>query len=437
MRFNFLSTLSGALLVALTAMGCSAAAEEEETSDDAAITLEDGHKYFDRVQGDQLFLFREAEGSTFPYAPEELVGKNIVIHPLRADGTDGVMARATSVSTTSTHLVVRIRPLDLAEMAQATKNGDDTITIFRNPRVREVSQLPSAGQSVGGGGGGGGGGGIRTASRGPFDVELGLAPQNGTPSGLETNWPPVLSGFGTLTGNIAGYAMGYFTDQHFDFTPGLKAQWVGGRGLELSANFKLDTGFTLDVYAAAMAGAPVYEKVAGKDLLVLYRGGPVTLFQAPVLVGGVYSTVAVHAYVGCFANVEQKFHGTLKVSLGTTLSGSVLVQAGLSTPVDQWVVPGRTPFTATGHASGSFDVAQAAITPSVYCELPRVTVAVQPGGPLLEKLGGPQAYVGVVGRFYTSWDVEPGFRVQAVVGASVSPFGRYVSTEASFLTWRP
>jgi hypothetical protein len=242
---------------------------------------------------------------------------------------------------------------------------------------------------------------------------------------------------GTLTSTIFGGASTTFRDTEFSFEPGLSGRWIDGRGLELGAKLALSTQLHIDIDATLLVGKPVMERVGDQDLLAITSAGPVTLIDAPVLIGGVYATVGVRASVGCYARVEQHFKGTLNVDIGASVEGSALFEVSPSSASEDWISEGDVPFSADGHASVSFDPDEASATPSIYCELPRLQIFVQPGGRLLERIGGPSVYVATVGKFYASWDDGADVNVALVAGATVKPFGKQLTAEATLLTWRP
>jgi hypothetical protein len=415
--------IPGLLLVALAA-GCSGPVGGGE-SRKAALTLENGVRYLVKIDGDRVVLRRKVGEHYLPFDDKAFVGKNIVVYPSTVAGDDGIFARVTAIEPAADTITLRVRALQLDELAQAAKDGDDTLTIDRNPAV--MRSLPATLE----------GANHPTGSITPQSLDLNLSlglKTEGDSSGQPTvDWPPILGMSAGLTSNLIGAASATFDESDFSFTPGLTAKWVDD-GIQLGADMKLSAKFTATLRATALATAPIYETVEKQNLLVLVKGGPVTLFSAPVMVAGVYTTIEVRAQLGCYGRVEGRVAGKLSVDLGAGLSGSAAIKLGSG---DGLVSEGDIPFSATGHADASFEPEDASVSPSVYCEVPRVGVYLQPGGKIAQKLGGPSVYAAVVGKAYAAWDTEPNFKVQAVVGVTAEPLGHAIGAEATLLTWKP
>lgn len=430
--------LGGAFAVSALA-GCSGDGAAAAAANQAPLTLAEGHRYLVRIDGDEVVLKRHVEGHPLPFADDEFVGKNLVIHSTDLEGDDGVFARVVSYEVQGDDLALHVRPLGLDEIANATLDGDDTLTLYKNPKLTQLPTILSDAVGVRAGetdAGAAGSFGIGLRSLSPLDLGIASGTTDVT-SSVSAEWPPTLGGMIGFTSAISGGASVKFRDTEFSFVPGLSGRWIEKRGLELGASLQLKTRFKMDIDALALASKPVVEKVAEKDLLALGKAGPITLFEAPVLLGGVYTTVGVKGSLGCYGRVEQHFKGTVVVDIEAKVAGSVVFEVSPSSDAEKWITEGRTPFEASGHADVHFDNEDLETNPSLYCELPRLTVYVQPGGKVLDTLGGPRAYVAAVGKYYTSWEDEGGFKVQGVAGISAKPLGKSVGAEMPLVTWQP
>lgn len=430
---QLLGLLSVVALPTLAA-GCSDHVTFERESSGLAITLQNGRDFLQSVDGNKVVLLKKVRGVALPFRDDEFQGKNIVIHPSSLDVDDGLFARVTEVEPSNDRLTLTVRALDLAEMADAARNGDDTLTIFRNPRLEELpSTFAQLKRSTGTPG-------LKPLGVPGLDLSLGTRSDDPSDSTTSTtpssSWPPTIGGFTGLNKNFIGFAGATFKPEDMSFTPGLSAKWIDG-GFELGADMKLNTKFKIEIKGAVAGATPVYENVKDEKLLVVAKGGPVTLFEAPVTVGGVYTTFGVKGGITCFARVEQKFAGTLNVDMGAALSGSVAVRVTKQSDSDPTISEGDIPFDVSGHADVSFDAELGATTPSIYCEVPKLAAYVIPGGRIAEKLGGPQASVGIAGRFYGSWDGEPTYKVQTFAAVSAEPFGRPIGAELVLHTYVP
>lgn len=418
--------------------GCSGNDAAAGGANQAPLTLSEGHRYLVRIDGDQVVLKRHVDGHPLPFDDAAFVGKNLVIHPSDASGDDGLFARVESESVDGDLLTLHVRPLGIDEIAKASLDGDDTLTLYKNAKLAALPTiLPNAAgvhEPVEAGAAGSYGVGTQSFTEGALRL---MSDSTEPQSGTTVEWPPTIGGMIGFTGALSGGASVKFRDTDFSFVPGLSGRWIEDRGLELGADLDLKVRFTMDIDALALASKPVIEKVAEKDLLTLTKAGPVTLFEAPVLLGGVYTTVGVKGSLGCYGRVEQHFKGSVVVDIEAKVAGSVVFEVSPSSSSDKWITEGNTPFDASGHADVHFDADDVSTNPSLYCELPRLTVYVQPGGKLLDTLGGPRAYVAAVGKYYTSWEDEGGFKVQGVAGITAKPLGKTVTAEMPLVTWRP
>src|SRR5436189_81228 len=79
-------------------VACSDAEElGTSSSANAALTLENGERFLDRIEGDRVILHRTVNGRELPFKDDEFPGKNIVIHPTTSKSDDGIMARVLRV----------------------------------------------------------------------------------------------------------------------------------------------------------------------------------------------------------------------------------------------------------------------------------------------------------------------------------------------------
>ena len=443
-RFPFLAPSALATLLAVGLAACADDPAALGSTLEAPLTLDEGHKFLVSIDGNRVVLERKVGTHPLPFTDQQFVGKNIVIHPKSASrGEDGVFARVLRVEDVGkTRVALIVRPLELDELGNAARNGDDTLTIYKNPSLRELPRELGTSNDAryGVGGGGRSDAGTYGTSIGTLTLPFGeLSPltTEQPERGVSVPWPPTLSNMGTLTTTLSGGASTKFRDLDFSFEPGLSGKWVEGRGLELGARLALSTKMKIDIDALLLVGKPIMQKVGESTLVALTSAGPITLVEAPVLLGGVYTTVGVKASIGCFARVEQHFKGTLDIDIAAVIEGSAMFEISPSSPSEEWITEGAVPFSSSGHAYVNFVPEESSTKPSIFCELPRLTVFVQPGGKVLDSIGGPQVFLASVGKFYSAWDAEPDISVALAAGVTAKPLGKQVTAETTLLTWRP
>ena len=83
------------LACSLIALGSAASACSDPealgtSGSNLAMTLENGERYLDRIDGDRVVLFRTVNGRDLPFKDNEFPGKNIVIHPTTAKGDESL-----------------------------------------------------------------------------------------------------------------------------------------------------------------------------------------------------------------------------------------------------------------------------------------------------------------------------------------------------------
>lgn len=77
-----------AIALSLLEVACSGAADESESAE-AALTVPDGHEFVVSAPGNRVVLRTQADGRPFDFAPNELVGEAMLIHPIAGSADAG------------------------------------------------------------------------------------------------------------------------------------------------------------------------------------------------------------------------------------------------------------------------------------------------------------------------------------------------------------
>lgn len=398
-RGFLLALVSAVATAAFGSTGCAAPTEEDASSSaDSAYTVPNGAKYVVSANPQRVVLRKEADGRTFPFAAEELVGKAILIHPIDEKTEQGVYAWVRRADERAGTFELAIEPLGLEEMEEITE--PQIVRIYLD---RSLSQLPANG--------------LGTQSA-PF----GLGASTIRPLG----WGGLLTGELPLEGEIGHIAVAprvkiWQQDGSLSFRPQGKVGWQRGRGLELG--FRVDYAWesTLAFEAELRAGM-VFEtpRVRTPRTVVAVPIGPV-----PVPV-----TLGLAGSFECKALGAVEASGAIKIKIDASVGGSSFIKPSTRLPPTQWVTQGSWPYAARGTASvrpeGRFQAAPGA---EAECLVPRIDLET-----LVAGVAGP--FITLAPAVEISGEgVEIGVELKAGVEATL--LGREARGEVVLLSWRP
>jgi len=403
LRQTLPALLLGALgsLAGSTLGGCAAPEGEETQSTEEAYTVANGDRYLVSGEPGKVVLRKSVDGKTFPFAPEEIRGKAILLHPIKRKLEAGLYARAVSVEETESTYVVTTEPLLFEEMEELAESN--IIRIYVDRALPKVN------------------GDAATMALGPqtFAGELGGGIRPAAWGGLLTGELPIEGELGPLA--VAPRIRVGLESADLRLKPQARAGWQRGRGLELG--FKMDYGWDATLaFEAEMKAGFKFEtpRVRTPTIVVAVPIGPV-----PVPV-----TLGLAGNFECRALGTVEITGKVIVHIAASFGGSSFLKPSIRTAPSQWVKPGAWPWQATGSASltreGSFEIAPGA---ELECLVPRVdleTLVAGVAGPFLTV--APVVGIGTEGA-------EVGVEIKA--GLEAKLFGREARGEVVLLSWSP
>jgi hypothetical protein len=395
---NLLPMIGCIALGAVLAACASPTGDEASTSSEAAYTVPNGQRFVVSATKDRVVLEKTAGGSAFPFAPEEMVNKAILIHPVKGKAADGVYAWVRSVSEQGERYVLAVEPLRFDEMEEVKE--DDIIRIYLD------RSLARPGEETG----------LTTMTMG-LGVQPGLAPR--ALGGLFTGELPVEGEIG----NIAVAARVHIWQKEGSLTadPRVRVGWQRGKGLELGFRMNYAWESTLAFDAELKAGM-VFEtpSVRTPRIVVAVPIGPV-----PVPV-----TLGLAGNFECKAVAGAKITGAVKIAMNASFGGSSFIRPSSKSPPSRWVTQGAWPYTASGSASvkpeGTFEVQPGG---EIECLVPRIALET-----LVAGVAGPFVALGpTVGL--SAEGLEIGAELTA--GFEAELFGREAKGEVVLLSWKP
>lgn len=390
-----------AVTIALSLAACSAPPPDAASTSEA-YTVEGGDRFLVSAVPGTVVLKKEEGGRAFPFAPDELRGKAILIHPIKQKLETGLYARAVSVAETDTTYVITTEPLLFEEMENIAESNIVRIYIDR--------ALPKPDGAV-------------TAALGPRSFAQDL--------GIETNlrpsaWGGLITGELAVEGEISNFSVAprakvWQESGSLSMKPKARAGWKRGRGLELGFDMSYSWSSTLAFEGELTAGY-VFEtpKVRTPRVVVVVPIGPV-----PVPV-----TLGLAGSFECRAGGGASIKGKVRIEVAASFGGSSFLRPSVRTPPSQWVTPGAWPWHASGRASvkpeGELTIEPGA---SLECAVPRIdleTLVAGVAGPYLTL--APTVSVGTEGL---------GVGVEIKAGLEAEFFGREAKGEVTLMSWKP
>lgn len=392
-----------AVALALSLAACSPAATEDGSTSEA-YTVENGDRFLVSASPGKVVFKKEEGGRAFPFAPSEIRGKAILIHPVKQKLDAGLYARALAVEETESTFVVTTEALRFDEMENLEESGILRIYVDR--------ALPKPVD------------GTATTSLGARSLAetLGVDTNNVRPSA----WGGLLNGELGLEGEISNFSVApnarvWQESGSLNMKTGARAGWQRGRGLELGFDMTYAWSSTL-AFEGELSAGYVFEtpKVRTPRVVVAVPIGPV-----PVPV-----TLGLAGSFECRAGGGASIKGKVRIELAASFGGSSFIRPSATKPPSQWVTPGAWPWHASGRGSvtrqGQVDIEPGA---SIECAVPRIdleTLVAGVAGPYLTL--APTASVGTEG-------LELGVEVKA--GLEAELFGREARGEVTLLSWKP
>lgn len=428
-----------ALALGLGSLACAPASEEDVTEDE--LTLDDASKFVVSATAERIVLQKEVDDEAFPVAAADLLGKVLIIHPIKGRAEGGVVSWARKVRDTGEQLVVTGEPLDFDDLMQLDgdpRAEDRIVRIYLDEKLPSVDKARNTANPSGAVGPAS----LVSSSLAPATLDLGLdlgiKPQSW--SGVLTGDYPQVWVWAELTKR--GSAFASVSEFHSD---GFKTKFNTTFGVDRG---RVDLGFSgtadwkISFRLNAIAGGreTLFET---KQITLLERAGFIPI--AGVI--PVPAMLRIYAYSGCYAVGGLKFDGTVTAGVHIAASASVRFAAREGAP-ESWIEQGSIPNSLEVVPSISAD----GIAPSagIICHVGRVNADLEIGricrGPR-ETCGGMviAPYLGLVpqaffsdGRFIGQ---EPGMKAYLAAslrfGAWGRLFGKGVSAEIDLLRWAP
>lgn len=392
-----------ATVASLALMGCDGAdpaASPSATAD--AYTVPNGDRYVESADAELVVLKKSVDGEPFPFKADAMIGKAILIHPVKAKLETGLYARVISVEELDSVYRLETKPLLLEEMDAIVE--DDIIRIYIDRQLTSASRNQPAAAA------------FPDLQSGVFDFDTNVAPQA---------WGGALTGELPLEGEIGNLALvgNVRVSQptaSMSLRPQARVGWERARGLELGFKFDYQWQSTLAFDADFSAGFSFSTPpVRTPTTVVVVPIGPV-----PVPV-----TLGLAGYFECRAVTPGTVRGKVAIKVKLAMGGSSFIKPSLGGS-QRWVTPGLWPWTASGSATverdGAFALEGGA---EVECLVPRIdleTLVAGVAGPFLTV--APAVEIGGEG-------LEIGVEVKAGVKASL--FGREARGEVILLSWSP
>lgn len=393
-------------LVGGSQAACSAQADDAgETS--SAYTVPGGHRFVVSTSTTHVVLRTTVGSELFPFAPEELVGKAMLIHPIASRADDGVYARVKTATITGAlpdeRIECDLEPLEYDEMVAL--HEDEIVRIYMDPAAGTGSTLR------------------------PMDIGAGDLDLGGLGLGQQPLQPQDFGGLLAGELDLRGWlendqklrrelrANAWINDVDVTFTPRVlfdtRAQGCS-RGIDfgMGANiqFVVQMGFQLRYSERQIFyQTPTLRVPLGLAFVPI---GPVPV---PVRLN-----LAVAAACETIGTVEMEADVTTTFS--ADLSGSACIKSD-SVRVGQW----------QPQANGSIDVSVDAVkfdgALGIVCRVPRFDFET-----LVAGVAGP--FVAFVPNVGIATD---GHRVGADIRAGVKGtlFGREARAELELLSWTP
>lgn len=437
MRRTRLLTLLAALSLSV-APACSPGSTGDATDD--ALTLDDASKFVVSATPDRIVLQKQVADATFPLEAADLVGKALMIHPIKGRAEGGVFSWARKVEDTGSQIIVQGELLDFDDLMQldADPRGEDRIVrIYVDDKLVPVDKAPNTATPQAALTASSASGGLTTRSL-DLPIDLGLEPR-GLSGALTGEFPQVwiwteLSKRGSGFANVSDVQSDGFK-ANFNTTFGIEK----GRSIDLGFSFNADWKVSFRLNAVAGGREPIFET---KQLPLLERAGFIPISGVPVP-----AMLRVYAYSGCYAVGGLKFSGKITAGVHVAASASVRFSPREGEP-EKWIEPGNLPnaldVTPFVEAEG--------VAPSagIMCHVGRVNADLEIGricrGPL-ETCGAMviAPYLGLVPQVFVSDGAligqEPGLKsflsASLRFGAWGKLFGRGVSAELDLLRWAP
>ena len=434
MRVASLLSLLGLVGLLGVVNACAPAAEESGSSEEA-ITLDDAAKFVVSATPERVVLRKEVDGERFPLAASELLGKALLVHPIRGKAEGGVFLWAHQVRDAGDELVVTGELLDFDDLVtlDADPRGEERIVrIYIDAALKPVEQAPNQAPTQAPGG-------VVTSSIDPFaDLDFGVRTRN-ISGALTGNFPQVWA-WSEITKNTSAFASvsnvkadGFRSNFNTEFG------MAKGTGIDLGFTGSVDWKLQFDLNAVAGGRTALFET---PQIVLLERMGFIPIAGIPVP-----SMLRVYAYSGCYAVGGLKYQGTITAGIHVSASASVHFTPSQGDPTT-WIRPGNIPNKL--EVEPFVDAVGPAPSAGIVCHVGRVNVDLEIGrickGPK-ETCGAMviAPYLGLVPQVFVSDGrliaQEPGAKAYLSAslrfGAYGRMFGKGVSAEIDLLRWAP
>lgn len=400
-----------ALATSFALSGCSVAHEDEAATSAQAYTVPDGDRFVVRASASEIVLLKSVDAAPFPFAPEEIVGKAVLVHPVAGKAESGAYLRATEVDDLGPTYRVRGRVMPLVEMSELVE--DEIIRIYLDRRLASGARRPAA----------------RTATLTPLGTAadaVGDFPWTGT---LEAqSWGGLLSGDLNARGWIAtgptrrveGTARGWIEDAGITAQPEGRFAYHSGRGLEVGARLDADFHATVGFSGRLQERTRIFEspRISSPRTVVAVPIGPV-----PVPV-----TLGLTARIACDSVTRGTVEGAATLRARLSVGGSwILDPKRVGQP--GWIAPGEWTPHADASASLSVDELEFVGDAGISCDVPRVDLET-----LVAGVAGP--YLSFVPT-YALTTQRGSLRFALRAGVKGRLFNRESAAEVELLSYEP